>query len=246
MGYHCIAYTPWLAGVLHDHYGADVSLIDCGTDTDTYTYGPPEERDPGLVCVYARRETPRRAVELAFAGLASLFERRRGQRVVLYGSSLPLQLPFPADNIGVVSPSELAELYRRASVGIVFSLTNLSLVTQEMMASGLPLVELDRENVRSVLGKPGELALLTAPRPDAVADALAAILDDPAGAAQRAARARAFVQERTWERAGGQLEAALWSLLARPRRQATDGRLSADRSDPRETEPRATEVGGGA
>jgi glycosyltransferase involved in cell wall biosynthesis len=217
MGYRAVAYTPWLAGLLRDRYGLEVEEIVCGTDTDTYTYGGPEEREPGLIVVYARRETPRRAVELAFAGLASLFERRSGQRVVLYGSSLPITAPFPADNIGVMPPQKLAALYRRASAGLVLSMTNLSLVTQEMMASGLPVVELDGENVISVLGETGELAMLAEPRPDAIADALASVLDDPDAAAAMASRASAFVESRTWERAGGELEQALWRFLANPR-----------------------------
>jgi O-antigen biosynthesis protein len=217
MGYRAVAYTPWLAGLLRDRYGLEVAEIVCGTDTETYTYGGPEERERGLIVVYARRETARRAVELAFAGLASLFERRSGQRVVLYGSSLPITAPFPAENIGVVSPRKLAALYRRASAGLVLSMTNLSLVTQEMMACGLPVVELDGENVTSVLGRSGELAMLGEPRPDAIADALASVLDDPEAAATMASRASAFVESRTWRRAGDELEQALWRFLAEPR-----------------------------
>jgi O-antigen biosynthesis protein len=218
MGYRCVAYTPWLADLLSERYGLEVAQLDCGTDTDTYVFAGSEEREPGLVAVYARRETPRRAVELAIAALATLIERRPGIQVVLYGSNLPLTTPFPCRNLGVVPPRELAALYRKASVGLVLSLTNLSLVTQEMMASGLPLVELDGENVTSVLGASGELAMLAAPRPDAIAGAIETILEQPEAAAAMARRARAFVDERTWARAAEQLEAALARFLAEPRR----------------------------
>jgi O-antigen biosynthesis protein len=217
MGYRCVAYTPWLAELLRNRYGLEVAELDCGTDLDTYTFAGPHEREAGLVVVYARRETPRRAVELAFAGLATLIERRPGVRVVLYGSPVPQTVPFPCGNIGVVPPRDLAALYRRASVGIVFSLTNLSLVTQEMMASGLPVVELDGDNVRSVLGTSGDLAVLAAPTPDGVADAVEGIFDDPDGAAKLAERARAFVELRTWSHACDELEEALLDFLARPR-----------------------------
>ena len=99
----------------------------------------------------------------------------------------------------------------------MFSLTNLSLVAQEMMASGLPLVELNGPNVTSELGEPGERAQLVEPRPDAVADALERILDDREMAAATARRARTFVEQRTWDRAGDQVEDALFSFLSRPR-----------------------------
>jgi glycosyltransferase involved in cell wall biosynthesis len=179
-----------------------------------------------LVAVYARHETPRRAVELAIAALATLIERRSGVRVVLFGSNHPLASPFPCANLGVVHPRTLAQLYRRASAGLVFSLTNLSVVTQEMMASGLPIVELDGENVSSVIGASGQLARLAAPEPDAIAQELQALLDRPEEAADMARRARDFVEGRTWAGAAEQLETALARFLTEPR-QSVAGEMAA-------------------
>ena len=218
MGYRCIAaHTSWMADVLRSRYGLETSHFDCATDLDLYSFGDEEGREPGLITVYARRQTPRRAVDLAFAGLMDLFERRPGIRVVLFGSRSRPSVPFPSEDWGVRPPRELAALYRRASAGIVFSLTNLSLVAQEMMASGLPLVELNRPNVTAQLGEPGERAQLVEPRPDAIADALERILDDREMASAMTRRARAFVEQRTWTRAGDQVEAALFDFLSRPR-----------------------------
>jgi O-antigen biosynthesis protein len=220
MGYRCIAYTPWMAEILERGYGLEARWFECGTDTDTYTFAGPEGRVSGRIAVYARRETDRRAVDLALAGLATLFERRPGLDVVLFGSNVPAVSPIPARNLGVRPPRHLAELYRSASAGVVFSLTTHSLVAHEMMASGLPLVELEGENVASALGSSGDLVMLAEPRPDAIADALERILDRPDDAAEMARRARAFVEERTWERAGDQVESALFEFLARPRGRA--------------------------
>ena len=217
MGYRGIAFTPWMADVLLREHGMHSRYFECGTDLDTYPFGS-DAREPGVVAVYARRETDRRAVELAVAGVATLVERRPGVRPVLFGSHLAANAPFPCIDLGVRPPQELAALYRRASAGIVFSLTTHSLVAQEMMASGLPLVELNGDNVSSALGAPGERAMLVEPRPDAIADALARILDNPHDAAAMARRARAFVEGLTWERAGDQVEDALRSFLADPSR----------------------------
>jgi glycosyltransferase involved in cell wall biosynthesis len=93
----------------------------------------------------------------------------------------------------------------------------MSLVAQEMMASGLPLVELNGPNVTSELGEPGEYAQLVKPRPDTVADALERILDDRETATATARRARGLVEQRTWDHAGDQVEDALFSFLSRPR-----------------------------
>ncbi len=218
MGYRCIAaHTSWMGDVLRSRYGLETRHFECATDLDLYSFAGEEEREPGLIAVYARRNTGRRAVDLALAGLMELFERRPGVRVVLFGSKSRPSVPFPCENVGVRPPHELAALYRRASVGVVFSLTNLSLVAQEMMASGLPLVELNGPNVTSELGEPGERAQLVEPRPDVIADALERVLDDREMAAATARRARAFVEQRTWDRAGDQVEEALFSFLSRPR-----------------------------
>jgi glycosyltransferase involved in cell wall biosynthesis len=217
MGYRCIAYTPWMAGILERDYGLEARWFECGTDLDTYTFAGEEGREPGHVAVYARRETPRRAVELAIAGIANLFERRPGLRVTLFGSNVKGSAPFPCVDLGVQPPRELAALYRRASAGVVFSLTTHSLVAQEMMASGLPVVELEGENVSGALGASGEHVMLAEHTPDSIADALERVLDGREAAAAMARRARSFVEERTWERAGDQVEGALREYLANPR-----------------------------
>jgi glycosyltransferase involved in cell wall biosynthesis/GT2 family glycosyltransferase len=216
MGLRCLVFTPWLRDLLATRHGADTTFFPYGTDVDTYPFAGPEEREPGLVCVYARRETERRAVDLAIAALATLISRRPDVRVVLFGSNAPAVVPFPCENAGTLTPEELSGLYRKASVGVSLSLTNLSLVALEMLASGLPIVELSTENVTSVLGRPGELAMLAHPDPDAIATAIEQVLDHAAESTAMAARGRGFVEARTWSHAGAGLQRALSDLLAQP------------------------------
>ena len=217
MGYRCIAFTPWMAGILTEKWGLEARYFECGTDTAVYDFAGEQDREPGLLAVYARKETERRAVDLALAAVATLIERRPGVRVVLFGSNGRVKAPFPCEDAGVLSPAELAALYRRASAGVVFSLTTHSLVAQEMMASGLPVVELEGENVASALGGGGEVVELAERTPTAIADSLERLLYDREYAAAMAVRARTFVEGRTWDRAGDQVEAALQEFLARPR-----------------------------
>ena len=44
-------------------------------------------------------------------------------------------------NLGKLSKSELMKLYKNADFGMVSSMTNISLVPFEMLATGLPLIE---------------------------------------------------------------------------------------------------------
>ena len=86
-----------------------------------------------------------------------------------------------------------------------------------MMASGCRSSSSRGDNVGSALGASGEVVEMAARRPDAIADAVERLLDDREAAAAMARRARAFVEARTWERAGDQVEAALREFLSSPR-----------------------------
>jgi glycosyltransferase involved in cell wall biosynthesis len=216
MGYRCVAYTPWMAEILRQDYGLEAEWFECGTDLGVYRFHE-APREPATVAVYARKETARRGVELALSALALLKERRPDVRVALFGSHKRPKPAFEHTDFGVVSPERLAELYRAATVGVVFSLTTHSLVAQEMMASGLPVVELAGDNVSSALGDSGDVVDQAEPDPVSVAAAIEALIDQPERARAMAGRARAFVEARDWDRAGDQLEGALRSFLARPR-----------------------------
>jgi glycosyltransferase involved in cell wall biosynthesis len=84
---------------------------------------------------------------------------------------------------------------------VVFSLTTHSLVAHEMMASGLPTVELEGENVGSALGPPGELVEQVARRPDAIADAIERLVSDAAERERLRRAGRANAARFTWEEA---------------------------------------------
>jgi glycosyltransferase involved in cell wall biosynthesis len=203
--------------VLAERYGIETRWFELGTDLDAYPFNGADGREPGLIALYARRETPRRAVDLALAGVANVFERRPGVRLTLFGSAVVGQSPIPCRDLGVAPPAELADLYRRASVGLAFSLTNHSLVAQEMMASGLPMVELRGENVPEVFGRSGELVVLADRDAESIAAAIEQVLDDREAAAAMARRAQSFAEQRTWSAAGERFEEALREFLANPR-----------------------------
>ena len=82
--------------------------------------GPSTSVSRGSSCCYARRETPRRAVELALAGLKVVVERRPETRVVLFGSGMRSQRPVPmrghrrSPTVGSRSSLSLGECRRGA------------------------------------------------------------------------------------------------------------------------------------
>ncbi|HTA32901.1 MAG TPA: glycosyltransferase family 4 protein [Solirubrobacteraceae bacterium] len=211
-GLHCVAASPWLAGLLRSRYGASAGHLDLAVDHDLYR--PSSSRRPDLVVFYARAVTPRRAVPLGLLALRELSRRRPDLDVVLYGEDRPLAADFPHRNAGVLEGRRLAELYGEAAVGMVLSLTNPSLVGLEMMACGLPCVELASEPMLASFGRDGPLVLAEAD-PLALCAAIEELLDDAARREQASRDGLALIGERTWERAAAQLEDGLRVALGR-------------------------------
>ncbi|MGH2743777.1 MAG: glycosyltransferase family 4 protein, partial [Thermoleophilaceae bacterium] len=207
-----ITAGPWLAELLRERFGARAGWFALGVDHEVYR--PLEvARREDTVILYARRSTPRRAVPLALLGLAELHRRRNDLRLVLFGEEHPMRTSFPYHHAGIRPEPELARLYAEATVGVSLSLTNYSRVSQEMLACGLPCVELDTPSVRAALG--GEEGVTLVPfDPLGLADAVERLLDDPKLRARRGEAGRVLVAERTWDRAADQFERCLREALA--------------------------------
>ena len=207
LGLHCVTAGEWLAGLVTQRYGATTSWFDLGVDRSVYRERA-VEREAATVLFYARAFTPRRAVPLGLLALAELARRRPGVRIELFGDPRELDVPFGCEQLGILSPGQLAEAYSRATVGMALSTTNYSLIAQEMLACGLPCVELDFPSARTAFGADPPLELAAA-EPGALADALERLLEDRALRERRRDAGLAFVEPRTWDAAAAQVETGL-------------------------------------
>jgi glycosyltransferase involved in cell wall biosynthesis len=209
LGLHGVAASPWLRE-LYEGYGGRASTFAYGVDHDVYR---PRDvaRRRDTVAFYARAATPRRAVPLGVAALAELRRRRPGVRVVAFGDREPLAAPFPSEHAGVASPDGLAQLFSASTAGLCLSLTNHSLIPAEMLACGLPCVDLDGPSTRSV--HEGDAIALAPFDPAAMAGELERLLDDEGEWERRSRAGRALVAGRTWTRAAEQVDAGLRDAL---------------------------------
>ena len=168
---------------------------------------------PLTIAFYARKHTPRRAVELGLAALDLLHRRGRDIEVHLFGEEqLKLDVNFPAHRHGVVSPTELGELYRRCDIGLVFSATNYSLIPLEMMACGLPVVELDGPSTRAVF-RNDEVRFAKA-TPFGIADAIEHLQAEPEARASQIEGAFGFLEGLSWKKSARTVGAAIVERLA--------------------------------
>lgn len=211
LGLHCITASPWLRELVAGRYGAHASAFQLGVDHEVYRPRPVERRRDTVI-FYARGVTSRRAVPLGILALAELRRRRPHLRFVLFGDSEPPATPFPYEHLGVATPDELSWAYSGATVGLSLSLTNYSLIPQEMLACGLPCVELGGRSIESVYGADGPIELASAD-PVELADAMERLLDDAALWRRRSEAGLEFVSAMTWDGAADQVEAGLRDAL---------------------------------
>ena len=128
---------------------------------------------------------------------------------------------------GVLSPPQLARLYSEATVGLCLSLTNFSLMPKEMLACGLPCVELAGVSAESIFGEDGPLDLAPLRTGGDRRRARASALDRERWE-RRSREGIEFVASHTWEHATDEVEAGLRHAL-RERELAVLGRPTADR-----------------
>jgi glycosyltransferase involved in cell wall biosynthesis len=213
---HCIAASPWLRDLLIERYGASADAFQLGVDRDTYRPLAVARRTDTVI-YYARHSTPRRAVPIGLLALAELHRRRPDTRIALFGTDKPLHAAFPYEHLGVLSTDQLARLYSEATAGLCLSMTNFSLMPKEMLACGLPCVELAGVSAESIFGSDGALDLAPL-EPSAIADALERLLSDRERWERRSREGIEFVASHTWEHATDEVEAGLrHALLERER-----------------------------
>ena len=223
-GLYPIAASRWLRDLLARRYGANGSWFRLGVDHGTYQPLPLPRRDDTVI-FYARATTPRRAVPLGLLALEELRRRRPGLRIVTFGHTEPLDTALAYEQLGVAAPGQLARAYAEARVGLCLSLTNYSLIPQEMMACGLPCVDLRGGSSEAEFGSDGSVELAD-PDPVALADAIETLLQNEERWSRRSRAGLDFVADADWDHAAAQVETGLREALRRHEREHAAGGAS--------------------
>ena len=219
----CICASPWLEELMREKHGKWARYFWLAADTKIYM--PPSEprhNEKPRIAVYARTFTARRLVELSFLGLEVLARRGVDFHVDFFGADLPFNTaPFSFTNYGVAKPATLAKIFQTADIGVVFSATNYSLVPQEMMACGLPIIEFDGENTRAIFNE--NIVTFTSADPLDIADTLEDLINDPDRREIQSERALDWVRQYSWPMSAKMVEKHIIERLtsfASPQRSA--------------------------
>jgi glycosyltransferase involved in cell wall biosynthesis len=208
MGFDCLCGGDWLAELMRTRYGLWSMSWPFAYDPDSYFILEDQQRETQSIAFYARYVTPRRAVELGVMALDLLHERGLPFHVDFFGLDIgDIGAKYSYANHGVLSPKELGALYRKSAIGVALSATNHSLVTKEMMACGLPVIDLDLENVRAIF--PLDALELVHPTPEGIADGIERLLSDSARRDSLRRSAFNLVSRLSWEHSARMVESAI-------------------------------------
>lgn len=215
MGFAALCAGEWLLEKARS-YGMWARKWELASDPEFYFPGNSRLKHnaeaPHRIAFYGRSYTPRRAVNLGLAAFEELSRRRGDFEVLMFGQAPEnCTYKFPYCEMGNLSPEGLGQLYRSCDIGVSFSTTNYSLVPLEMMACGLPVIEIDSESTR--IAFPGDAVSLAAPNPLSVADAIERLLDCDSIREVQIAKASKFVRSLDWMHSAKALEASIHERL---------------------------------
>jgi O-antigen biosynthesis protein len=199
-GFHGVTAGRWLSDKLADEYGMRTTPFGFGADLRHYSFARSKPAED--IFFYARPVTTRRGFELGVMALEHVARQRPDLVIHLAGWDVSsYDLPFTYVNHAAMRITDLNELYNRCGAALVLSLTNMSLLPLELLASGvIPVLNAGENNSRVSSNPHLEYC---EPTPKALARTLLEVLDRP-DQAERARQAAESVAGLSWDRSGDQ------------------------------------------
>lgn len=212
-GFVGLTAGSWISDTLKSTYG--MQCFPSGFSYDKKNYferkATKNFKHPKIL-FYARPETERRGFELGMLALSLVAKTHPHVEFVLVGMEEKNWItPFKVTYPGVLAIEELPNLYQECALALVISLTNLSLLPLEIMASGCALVSNEGANVRWLLND--DVATIAQNNPKAIAAAIASLLDDPELLERKARLGLEFALATDWQREVKQIETAILNVL---------------------------------
>lgn len=168
-GFKGVTAGGWLSNKLSTEYGMHCDYYDFGADKNLYRY---ENENPRKeVFFYARPVTERRGFDLGIMALEVFHKRMPDYTINLAGWDVSeWDIPFPYVNHKALPMEQLSEVYNKCATALVMSLTNMSLLPLELLATGTIPVVNDAQNNRLVSDNP--YIKYTDASPEALAQAM--------------------------------------------------------------------------
>lgn len=115
------------------------------------------------------------------------------------------------ENLGMLSKKQLFSLYKKADFGMVASMSNISLVPYEMLATGLPLIEFEDGTFPYFF--PDNSGILTSLNYMDLYHKIKEVLANPSKLEDMHKTAESYMESLSWEKTGQQFHGILQNLL---------------------------------
>jgi glycosyltransferase involved in cell wall biosynthesis len=176
-----IALGKYLQNLFSKRDRVPVEQIPFALDSSNFRNLALRPQSPIRVLFFARPGMKRRAYPVGVAALRILARTHPEVEIAFYGMREPEELGFRYQNLGELSPEQLSREMNRSHIHLSFSLTNISWVPLEAMASGCAVLEAKVPSVTMWTETEADAevpCLLAEPNPPAVADALINLVND--------------------------------------------------------------------
>lgn len=176
LGLRVITIGKWLAKMIKDKFDLKMTnYFRFCADLNVYRRINEIEKE-NAVCFVLQPSKPWRCTNMGLKALQIVQSMRPDVKIYFYGSKKTVPFNIRAKHLGLLSVQECNKLYNKCKVGLCLSSTNPSRIPFEMMAAGLPVVDLYLEN--NLYDFPECGCLLAEPSAESIAAAILQILDD--------------------------------------------------------------------
>ena len=202
----------WLSHKMQTEYRTPSRYFDFCADRRIYRPLPETKKEHAICFVY-QPDKPRRCSVLGIEALGIVKFLRPDVKIYLYGSNIKGNVWFEHENLGIIPLEKCNALYNKCEVGLCISSSNPSRIPFEMMAAGLPVVDLYMEN--NFYDMPNEGVRLAHTTPESIAQALIKILDHKETAAEMSEAGKRYMADKDLEHGFEQFYAAVSDMAAR-------------------------------
>lgn len=172
--FKAITIGKWLSYKLNKDFNMETSYFDFCADLNIYRKKKIEKEE--AICIIFQPNKPRRCVNLLLKSIKIINKVNPKMKIYLFGYKKLDLKGINVEQLGIISPDKLNDLYNRCKLGVSMSSSNPSRIPFEMMASGLPVVDLYREN--NLYDLPDNCVLLSDSTPEALATTILKLYDD--------------------------------------------------------------------
>lgn len=170
-----ITLGDWLAWRLNEEFGIRSFVMPWAADLSIYHPEPEVEREDAICYVY-QPEKPRRCQYIGLEALRRVKQARPKTKIYIFGTRAAPSQTFDFTFLSLLSKSDLRALYNRCKLGFVISATNPSRVPYEMMACGLPVLDIYKQN--NLFDYPDSVVNLAYPTAESLAYSMLELLED--------------------------------------------------------------------